>query len=121
MSRIKDSARITTDYTVLANGTGIINTPPVQPGQVLVIQSLAFRNATGARGTATIRLNHGGVITELGDQESPDANTWYYYPFEQHIIEGEQVEVAQASCVAADVLSLRVIGYIEYFADIEVD
>ena len=118
MSRIKDSARIPVDLVVLVNGTGVISTPVIPPGQVLVIQSVAWRNATGARGTATVQIRSGQIVAPLGDQLAPTANTWYYYPYDQHVIEGECVEVSQASCVAGDVLSLRVIGYFEYLADV---
>lgn len=114
MSRTIDSVRIPVVANVAANGTGLISTENVKPNQALVVQSVAWKNATGARGTATLRIKSGPVDYPLGDQPSPDADSWYYYPFEQHLKEGEQVEVAQADCIAADVLHLMVIGYIEF-------
>ncbi len=118
MSKIRDSVRLPYDKKVASTGTGAIQSRRVEPGQMLVCQSLAWKNATGARGTASLRIRQSSVVYELGDQASPAANQWYFYPYEQHVNEGEQVEVSQASCIANDELSLVIIGYIEYKADV---
>ena len=117
MTKIIDSVRLPYSKKVSATGTGIISSDRVKNGQMLVCQSIAFRNQTGARGTASLRIKQGSVVYDLGDQASPAANQWYYYPYEQHINEGEIIEVSQASCVANDVLDLVLIGYIEYKKD----
>jgi hypothetical protein len=119
MSKIIDSVRLPYNVTVAATGTGTISSDRVKTGQMLVCQSIAFRNQTGARGTATLRIKQSGVNFPLGDHLSPAANTWYYYPYEQYVNEGEQVEVSQASCYASDVLDLVIIGYVEYKAEVK--
>ncbi len=100
--------------TLSASGTGTLATDRVKPGERLTCQSIAFRNRTGARGTASLRIRSSAVVYDLGDQASPVANQWYYYPYEQHLGESEQIEVSQASCSASDVLDLVVIGYLEF-------
>ena len=117
MAKIIDSVRLPYNTKVAATGTGTIRADPGANGQMLVCQSIAFRNQTGARGTASLRIKQSGVVYDLGDQASPAANQWYYYAHEQHVNEGEQVEVSQASCTINDVLDLVIIGYFEYKKD----
>ena len=119
MSKIIDSVRIPLTVTVAASGTGLISTPPVRTGQMLCVQSLAFRNRTGARGTATLQVRRMDTAYQLGDQPSPVANTWYYYPYPQYVQEGEVIEVSQASCSTSDVLDLVIVGYIVYKGEVE--
>lgn len=118
MAKIIDSVRLPYVKTVAATGTGKISSDRVKSGQMLVCQSIAFRNQTGARGTASLRIKQSGVLYDLGDQASPAANQWYYYPYEQHVNEGEQIEVSQASCILNDVLDLVIVGYIEFKKDL---
>ncbi len=119
MAKIIDSVRLPYNAAVAATGTGKISSDRVKNGQMLVCQSIAWRNQTGARGTATLQVRQSGVTYPLGDQAAPVAGQWYYYPYEQHVNEGEQVEVSQASCTAADVLDLVIVGYIEYKAEVK--
>ena len=93
MSKIIDSIRIPLTATVAASGTGLISTPPVQAGQMLCVQSLAFRNETGARGTATLQIRRMGQPYPIIDQPSPAANIWYNYDTPQYVNEGEVIEV----------------------------
>jgi hypothetical protein len=116
--KIRDSVRIPLTVTVAAGGTGLISTPPVQTGQMLCVQSLAFRNRTGARGTATLQIRRLGQAYQLSDQPAPVANLWYNYPYTQYVNEGEVVEVSQASCSTSDVLDLVIVGYIVYKSEI---
>ena len=117
MAKIIDSVRLPYNAKVAATGTGTIRSDRVANGQMLVCQSIAFRNQTGARGTASLRIKQSGVVYDLGDQASPAANQWYYYAYPVYVNEGEQIEVSQASCVADDVLDLVIVGYIEYKRD----
>ena len=117
MAKIIDSVRLPKQVKVSATGTGTINTDRVETGQMLVCQSIAFRNQTAARGAITLQVRQGSALLVLAYESAPAAGEWYYYPYEQHVNQGEQVEVQQASCVADDLLDLHIIGYIEYLKD----
>ena len=100
-------------YTkVVADGTGKVANNRLEPGQLVACQSIAFRNQTGARGAVVLQIRHDDRVEEFAEEPAPAANEWYYYPYAQFIKEGEQIEAAQASCLANDILNLRVIGYI---------
>lgn len=99
---------------VPADGTGYVSSKPLSRGEVLACQSIGFRNRTGARGNLEIYIKQGEARTFLADQTSPAANRWYWYPYVQHIKEGEQIEAQQASCSADDELDLHIVGYITY-------
>lgn len=102
-------------YTrVAANGTGYVRTDPLQLGQVLASQSIGFRNRTGARGNLELYIKEGESRTFIADQTTPESNRWYWYPYTQHIKEGEQLEAQQASCIAGDELDLHIVGYITF-------
>uniref|UniRef100_A0A6M3XZY3 Uncharacterized protein n=1 Tax=viral metagenome TaxID=1070528 RepID=A0A6M3XZY3_9ZZZZ len=102
-------------YTkVAANGTGIVRSDLIQRGQVLACQSIGFRNRTGARGNLELYIEETGTLTFIADQTTPLANRWYWYPYAQHIKEGERIEAQQASCLADDELDLHVIGYVTF-------
>ena len=116
--KIRDSVRIPLTVTVASGGTGLISTDQVAPGQTLVCQSIAFRNRTGVRGTATLQIRRSGQAYPLSDQPAPVANVWYNYPYPQYVNEGEVIEVSQASCSTSDVLDLVIIGYTMYEAEI---
>ncbi len=118
MAKIIDSVRLSLRQVVASTGTGIINSDRIKNGQMLVCQSIAFRNQTGARGTASLRIKQSGVVYDLGDQASPAANQWYYYAYPVYVNEGEQVEVSQASCTINDILDLVIVGYIEFKKDL---
>ena len=119
MAKIIDSVRLPYNVVVGASGTGTISSDRVKNGQMLVCQSIAFRNQTAARGAITLQLKQGAVTYPLAYEPAPAANEWYTYPYEQHVNEGEQVECSQASCIASDILDLVIIGYIEYKKDIK--
>ncbi len=102
---------------VAANGTGIVESDKVLDGERLVSQSIAIRNRTGARGTFEVYLKHNTDKTFLFNQTSPAANQWYYYPYEQHLVEGETIEVEQASCLQNDELDLHIVGYRRFLKD----
>jgi hypothetical protein len=119
MSKIIDSVRLPYTVTVAATGTGTISSDRVKSGQMLVCQSIAFRNQTGDRGAAILRIKQSGVNYPLAEEEAPPANEWLNYTQEQYVNEGEQVEVSQASCVASDVLDLVIIGYVEYKKEVK--
>ena len=118
MAKIIDSVRLPYAVAVISGTTGRITSDRVKPGQSLVCQSIAWKNETAARGTASLQIRQGNVLMHLGDQLSPAADTWYYYAVEQHVNEGEQVEVEQASCGASDKMRLEIIGYIEFKKDL---
>lgn len=118
MSQYLDAVRIPLSAKADASGIGVITAPRVAEGQILVCQSIAWKNETGARGTATFRVKSGGVVYPVNDQVSPAANTWYCYPYEVDVLEGEQIEVSQASCTQNDVLDLVITGYIVFRDDL---
>lgn len=97
-----------------ADGTGSVGSQILEAGQVLGCESIAFRNQTGARGTLEIYIKQGASLVFICDQTSPQADTWYWYSYTQTILEGEQLEAQQASCIAGDVLDLHIIGHITY-------
>jgi len=119
MAKIIDSVRLPYTLKVASSGTGTIASDRVETGQMLVCQSIAFRNQTGARGAVVLQIRQSSVTYALAEEPAPAANEWYYYPYEQHANDGEQVECQQASCVANDALDLVIIGYIEYKRDIK--
>lgn len=97
-----------------ADGTGSVRSQVLEAGQVLDCESIAFRNRTGARGTLEIYIKQGASLVFICDQTAPAADTWYWYPYTQTILEGEQIEAQQASCIAGDILDLHIIGHITY-------
>lgn len=119
MSKIIDSVRLPYNVTVAASGTGTISSDRVKTGQMLVCQSIAFRNQTGDRGMATLQIRQSGVTFPLAQEQAPTKNEWITYAVEQYVNEGEQVEVSQASCSASDVLDLVIIGYVEYKKEVK--
>jgi hypothetical protein len=119
MSKIIDSVRLPYTVTVAATGTGTISSDRVKSGQMLVCQSIAFRNQTGDRGAATLQIRQSGVTYPLSMEQAPTRNEWITYEVEQYVNEGEQVEVQQASCSASDVLDLVIIGYVEYKKEVK--
>jgi len=104
---------------VESTGTGTISSDRVKTGQMLVCQSIAFRNQTGDRGAAILRIKQSGVNYPLAQENAPEKDEWYTYDTEQYVNEGEQVEVSQASCSASDVLDLVIIGYVEYKKEVK--
>lgn len=114
MGAKKYPLRLKKRVTVGANGTGTIETDMVKPHQVIACQSIGFRNRTGARGTLELYIKQQADLTFIADQSSPAANRWYWYPYTQHIKEGERIEAQQASCIANDILDLHIIGYVIY-------
>jgi len=114
MERKKVPDRLRYLKTVAADGTGEVASDRVDIGEMLACQSIAFRNRSGARGNLEIYLKQGAVETFIADQTSPASNRWYWYPYEQHLTEGEQVTAKQASCKADDILDLHIIGYKTY-------
>ncbi len=114
MSKIIDSVRLPYQATVVSDGAGTVSSDRVKTGQALVCQSIAFRNRTGDRGEAVLQIRQSGVTYPLEKEIAPAANEWYVYSVEQHILDGEQVEVSQADCIAADVLDMVIVGYVEY-------
>jgi len=106
-------------YTkVAADGTGYVSTQPLQAGHVLACQSIGFRNRTGTRGTLELYIKQGEARTFIADQSTPVLNRWYWYPYTQHIKEGEQIEAQQASCSEDDELDLHIIGYITFGTEV---
>jgi len=97
-----------------ADGTGEITSERINHGEVLACQSIAFRNQTGARGTLELFIRQMDALTFIADQTSPAANRWYWYPYTQHIKEGEAIKAEQASCLTNDILDLQIIGYKTY-------
>ena len=119
MAKIIDSVRLPYSTKVSATGTGTITSDRVKNGQMLVCQSIAFRNQGGARGAATLQIRQGNVTYPLEYEDAPAQNEWYTYPYEQHVNEGEEIAVSQASCIADDVLDLVIVGYLEFKKDIK--
>ena len=108
----KYPTRLKYKATVATDGTGTVESDLVKPGQILACQSLAFRNKTGARGNLELYIKGPAGRTFIADQTSPATNRWYWYPYTQHIREGERIEAQQASCSTDDELDLHIIGYI---------
>lgn len=119
MSKIIDSVRLPYTVVVASTGTGTISSDRVKSGQMLVCQSIAFRNQTGDRGAAILRIRQSGVNYPLAQENAPVAGEWYHYDTEQYVNEGEQVEVSQAGCTASDVLDLVILGYVEYKKEVK--
>lgn len=111
MADKRNTLRLSYELSVASGGTGLITSKPVEAGQMQCVQSIAFRNKTGTRGIATFLVLGKGVQFELQDVTTVTANTWYNYPYEQHIMEGECIAISQASCNSADALELRILGY----------
>ncbi len=120
MERKKVPDRFRHQNTVAVNGTGTVESTPVDIGVMVACQSIAFRNQTGLRGNVEIYLKQQAVETFLCDQTTPAANRWYWYPYEQHLVEGEQIIARQATCLADDILDLHIIGYKTYGSEGEI-
>lgn len=114
MGAKKYPVRLRDKATVASDGTGEVKSDLVERGQVFACQSLAFRNRTGARGTVEFYIFHSDIETFICDEPAPAANEWYWYPYAQHLKEGERIIAKQASCLTSDVLDLHCIGYKMY-------
>lgn len=114
MAKCRDQVRLVAYTKVAASGTGKVTLERVKPGRVLVCENIAWINETGTRGTSSLTIKAGGRSYNLADQATPTLNQWYYYPYLLRLVEGEELEVSQASCIANDIMRLHVVGYIEF-------
>jgi len=119
MGKTLDLVRLPLKAVVAVNGVGTVASKRVENGQVMVCQSITWRNRTGARGTLVLQIRSDDVVYPFANQLTPGANTWYWDPYEVRINEGEQIEASQETCIAADILDLIVLGYIVYKSEAE--
>ena len=120
MERKKVPDRLRFYTKVAADGTGTVESDPIDQGEMLACQSIAFRNRTGARGAVILQVKQGAVTTVIAEEPAPAANEWYYYTYTQHLVAGEQIQASQASCSADDILDLHIVGYKTYGSQGEV-
>ena len=111
MGAKKFPIRLTYRADATGGATDRVESEPLHRNRTIACQSIAFRNRTGQRGNVEIWLRQGEFYVFICDQTTPGANRWYWYPYTQHLKEGEQISAIQATCTALDILDLHIIGY----------
>lgn len=98
-------------YQSIGAATSVVRSERLKRGQIIACQSIAFRNRTSLAGNVEIWLEHRDVYTFICDQTTPAAGRWYWYPYTQHLKEGECITAIQAASLQGDALDLHIIGY----------
>ena len=109
--------RLTYRADALGGATDRVESEILHRNRTIACQSIAFRNRTGLRGNVEIWLRQGEFYVFICDQTTPALNRWYWYPYTQHLKEGEQISAIQATCLAADILDLHIMGYTTFGAE----
>lgn len=83
----------------------------VPAGEVHIVQSISFRNMTGARGAAQLRLYSNSAFAVLEHDSAPAQYVPLLALGNFPLKEDDRVRVNQASCLDADVLQAAIWGY----------
>lgn len=98
-----------------AGGTyDYVKTDRVPPGELWVLQHIAYENETGARGTFRRYIDRGDYNHYLAEVQGPGSAELITWDGELWLMPGDRLTIRQASCTAADVLSLYATGYKVY-------
>jgi hypothetical protein len=89
-----------------------VETDRVPQGQIWVLETIAYENETGARGTFRRYIERSGTVIFVSELQGPGAAELIYTDNKMHLAEGEKLVIRQASCTANDVLSLYITGYV---------
>ena len=114
MGAKKFPIRLTYRADASGGATDRVESEILHRNRTIACQSIAFRNRTGVRGNVEIYLRQGEFYVFICDQTTPAVNRWYWYPYTQHLKEGEQISAIQDTCLAADILDLHILGYSTY-------
>ena len=99
-------------YSQSAGGaTSTVGSERLKRGRTLACQSIAFRNRTSLAGNVEIYLENNGGYTFICDQTAPALNRWYWYPYTQHLKDGDRIEAIQGASIQGDALDLHILGY----------
>lgn len=88
-----------------------VKTEMVPPDKMWCLQHIAYENETGARGTFRRYIDGHGYNHYLAELQGPGAAELITWDGELWLMPGEQLTVRQASCTAADQLSLYCTGF----------
>lgn len=88
-----------------------VKSDTVPPGEIWCLQGIAYENETGARGTMRRYIEGHGYEHYLAEHTAPGAAELIFTDKIVYLMPGERLVVRQATCVAADVLSLYAHGY----------
>ncbi len=83
----------------------------VPPGQIWCLQNIAYENETGARGTFRRYIEGHSYNHYVAEIQGPGAAELIHTSDIIYLVPGERLTVRQATCSAADVLSLYAHGY----------
>jgi hypothetical protein len=84
----------------------------VPTGKIWHVTELAYENETGARGTFRRYLERPGSAHMIAELQGPGAAELIFSNNELLILPGERLTIRQATCTAADVLSLYLTGFV---------
>lgn len=96
------SAAATYDY---------LKTKQVADGEVEIIETVAYENETGARGTFRRYIERGSEAIYVVEHRCPGAGELIFSDHTLTLLPGERLVVRQASCSTSDILQLYVTGY----------
>lgn len=88
-----------------------VRSAQVPRGEVWCVQGGSYENETGARGTFRRYLEKQGESILLGEHQAPGAAELIQFDDVVFMVPGECMTIRQATCTAADVLSLYIHGY----------
>lgn len=88
-----------------------LKTKQVADGELEIIETVAYENETGARGTFRRYIERGAENLYVVEHKSPGAAELIFNDKTLTLLPGERLVVRQASCSASDVLKLYVTGY----------
>lgn len=103
--RIRESA-------IAAGGTyDYVKSEIVPPGELWCLQTIAYENETGARGTFRRYIEGHGYNHYIAELQGPGSAELITWEGEVWLTPGERLTVRQTTVTAADVLSLYATGY----------
>jgi len=88
-----------------------VQTDIVPTGRLWCLQHIAYENETGARGTFRRYIEGHGYNHYVAELQGPGAAELIHTDKDQWLLPGERLTIRQATCTAADVLSLYCDGY----------
>lgn len=104
--------------TVAENVTyNYLKTKQVPDGEIQVLETVAYENETGARGTFRRYIERGSEAIYVAELQGPGLAELIFSDKTLTLLPGERLVVRQASCSAADKLQLYVTGYKIYTAE----
>ncbi len=88
-----------------------LKTKPVQSGEIQTIETVAYENQTGARGTFRRYIERDNEALYVAEMQGPGLGELIFSDKTLTLLPRERLVVRQATCSSGDVLKLYVTGY----------